>query len=129
MKKIKLTSGKFALVDDDMFEELNKFSWCLNGGYAIRGYSKNGKQAKLKMHRVIMNTPKGMDTDHIDNNKLNNQRNNLRVCTRSQNCMNRKKRSTPNLSSSFKGRLVFQVCLIRNIPGRLGISALVWRSI
>ena len=37
------------------------------------------------MHRVVMNTPKGMDTDHINGDKLDNRKCNLRVCTRSQN--------------------------------------------
>ena len=47
-----------------------------------------GKPKKLLMHRLIMNTPQGMDTDHINHNKLDNKRSNLRICTTSQNMMN-----------------------------------------
>jgi len=94
MKKIKLGGnngiGKFALVDDKDFEMLNEHRWhCLNKGYAIRKIRVDGKRTALLMHRLIMNTPEGMDTDHIDGNKLNNQKSNLRICTRSQNQMNR----------------------------------------
>jgi hypothetical protein len=91
MKEIKLTQGKVALVDDEDFEYLNQWKWHahkdrLNYWYAIRTVS--GK--RIPMHRQIMNTPKDRQVDHIDHNGLNNQRSNLRNCTRSQNQMNRK---------------------------------------
>lgn len=102
MKEIKLTQGKVTLVDDEDFEWLSQWKWCIgNDGYAVRAIRLNGKQKTLFMHRVVMNTPSGMDTDHKDRNKLNNQRSNLRVCTRSQNLMNSKKRV--NGHSKFKG--------------------------
>ena len=53
------------------------------------------------MHRVVVKTTKGMDTDHIDGDGLNNQRDNLRVCTHSQNIMNRGIQK--NSTSGFKG--------------------------
>ena len=53
------------------------------------------------MHRLLMNEPAGFDIDHIDHNKLNNQKNNLRIVTRSQNMMNRLKGK--NCSSIYKG--------------------------
>lgn len=102
MKKIPLTQGKFALVDDEDFDVLNKFKWCCNNwGYAMRNIQRNGIKSAIIMHREIMNTPKGMDTDHIDHNKLNNQKNNLRICTRRENQRNRKK--NVNGTSKFKG--------------------------
>lgn len=85
MKLITLTQGKKVIVDDIDFEFLNQWKWYLNKGYAVRGYSK-----RILMHRFIINTPKGMDTDHINGDKLDNRRNNLRVATRSQNMANRK---------------------------------------
>lgn len=105
MKQIPLTQGKFALVDDDMYDYLNQWSWFANrlGNtfYATRNEGKRPFRRKVFMHRVIMDTPKGMDTDHIDGNGLRNLRENLRNCTHAENARNRKK---PKGSfSGFKG--------------------------
>lgn len=98
MKRIKLTQGKFALVDDADYEMLNKWKWCaIKSGknfYAQRYHS-------IIMHREILQTPKGLETDHIDGNGLNNQRSNLRIATHSQNGKNRGKCN--NNTSGFKG--------------------------
>jgi hypothetical protein len=90
MKTIQLTRGKVAIVDDEDYESLSKHKWCFNIGYAARGVKKNGKQSRIWMHRVINKTPKGMVTDHIDGNGLNNQKSNLRSCTHYQNIHNTK---------------------------------------
>jgi hypothetical protein len=99
-KKIKLTRGQEAIVDDQDFEWLNQWMWYCNGdGYAAR---KPWSTKKLIfMHRLICNTPTGMITDHVDGNPLNNTRSNLRICTKSQNGMNRTKPS--NNVSGYKG--------------------------
>lgn len=98
MKQIPLTQGKFALVDDEDYEYLNQFNWVYHKGkkektaYAQR-YNKttNGKQSCLSMHREILGliTNDGVEADHKDGNGLNNQKTNLRIATRSQNCQNR----------------------------------------
>lgn len=103
MKQIKLSQGKVALVDDEDYEELNKYKWySYKGGntfYAGRNFNSNGKQKTIKMHRIIMNTPKEMETDHIDGNGLNNQKSNLRIVTHRQNGQNKR----INKSSRFVG--------------------------
>lgn len=107
MKKIKLTRGKFALVDNEDFEYLNQWKWhCTSTGYAAR--KRHVHDAKLKyhgvvifMHRLIMSTPEGMDTDHINSNSLDNRRSNLRICTHAENLRN--KRIQKNNKSGYKG--------------------------
>lgn len=103
MKMIPLSgekgAGKFVLVDDEDFERLNKWSWYYHAGYAARRKSPENKI--MMMHREIMMTPKGMDTDHKNNNRLDNRKDNLRICNRSQNNLNIGKR--PNNTSGYKG--------------------------
>lgn len=94
MKEIKLTKGKIALVDDDDFGFLNKWKWKYHLGYAIRrpyeGYVDGIKKTSvLFMHRLINDTPAGMDTDHINGDKLDNRRCNLRTASSGQNKQNR----------------------------------------
>jgi len=99
MKEIKLSQrgknkDKFvALVDDEDFEYLNQWNWCAakNGNtyYVQRSIRTKDKIITVKMHRVIMNTPNGIKTDHRDRNGLHCERHNLRNCTNAQNGANR----------------------------------------
>ncbi len=89
MKRISLTQGKFALVDDEDFERINQYKWYAGKNkrtyYAGRHFCS---RTTIRMHRVIMNAPKGMEVDHRDGNGLNNCKGNLRFCTQSQNQQN-----------------------------------------
>lgn len=109
MKEIRLTTGEVTMVDDEDFDELNAYKWEVGArGYATRRKQINKKRTVFLMHRIIMNTPVGMDTDHKDHNKLNNQKNNLRICTSGQNKMNRKKTNKVT-HSRFKGVTIKRV--------------------
>ncbi|MCY7423508.1 HNH endonuclease [Bacillus amyloliquefaciens] len=100
--KIQLSKGKVALVDADMFDYLNQWSWFYHeNGYAMRSYRKDGRYRKDRMHRVVVNAPSGFDVDHINGNKLDNRRENLRIATRSQN--NANKRMQSNNTSGYRG--------------------------
>ncbi len=83
-KKIPLSQGKFAIVDNDKFELLNQWKWFVYKGVTTLYAARNEKGRTIRLHRVIMNTPKGMDTDHRNGNGLDNRICNLLVCTRSQ---------------------------------------------
>jgi len=106
MKEIKLTRGLKAKVDDQDYEWLNQWKWSArksgNTFYATR-HSKtvNGKRHDIIMHRLILNVPKGMQTDHADTDGLNNQRYNIRVCTQRENAQNRKRYK--GSASQYKG--------------------------
>lgn len=107
MKEIPLTRGLVALVDDSDYDVLSSFKWRVSiHGYVVRtvGHPEAPTRKRhLPMHRFIMGLCFGdkFYVDHIDGNPLNNQRNNLRVCTPTQNQYNRKIGS--NNKSGFKG--------------------------
>jgi phage-related minor tail protein len=107
MQRIKMTNMEmYALVDDEDYKRLNKYKWRMNKrGYACTSVwlKGTGKGTVLLMHRLVLNTPKGMDTEHRDQNKLNNQKSNLRVATRSQNMMNVIRKNNPAAHSKYKG--------------------------
>lgn len=108
MKKIPLSKNRFAIVDDDDFEYLSRWSWQLGShGYAARttyvkgSGRKNQKNEHILMHRVVNKTPEGMLTDHINRDKLDNRKANLRTANKSLNSINRPVQ--PNNKSGHKG--------------------------
>ena len=107
MKEIQLTKGQVALVDDDMFDYLNQWKWYAseqkNGKfYAARKIKLNSKRTSIMMHRLIINnTDSKLHTDHINGITLDNRKINLRICTNSQNQMN--KNAQVNNKNGFKG--------------------------
>ena len=108
MKKIPLTKGKFALVDDDDFKKLSKYSWRYHRGgrceYARRVPLVNDSPDVanyFSMHRQILKAKCGTRIDHINGNGLDNRRSNLRYCNHSENICNR--RLNINNKSGFKG--------------------------
>lgn len=101
MKKITLTKGQFAIVDDADFEWLNQWKWHYSNGYAARTVKENGVKRTIFMHRLIAETPDGMFTDHINMDTLCNRRSNLRICSHAQNDAYRPKQI--NNTSGYKG--------------------------
>lgn len=101
MNKIELTQGKYTIIDDEDYKIFSKFKWCVSNGYAVRRVGGRKNQKTLLLHREIMKTAGAMDTDHINGDKLDNRRSNLRVVTRSQNMANVPKRV--NNKSGYKG--------------------------
>lgn len=106
MKIITLTKGMIAKVDDEDYEWLSKFSWYAhkerNKYYAVRKSKRSGgKQKMIYMHREILRSSVSMKCDHIDGDGLNNQKENLRVCTNQQNLMNRGPQQ--NNTTGYKG--------------------------
>lgn len=93
MKEIQLNKGFVTKVDDEDFEWLNKNKWNIQEGrnfYARR--TVTNKKITIYMHKEIAKKHGiiGENIDHIDRDFLNNQKSNLRGCTRSQNSKNRK---------------------------------------
>lgn len=101
--EVKLTRGLVTIIDAEDLELVSQYKWCAtrcvggNTDYATGRYE--GKNALL--HRVLLDAPDGMDVDHKNHNGLDNRRENLRLCTRSENLRNCRKRK--GCSSEYKG--------------------------
>ena len=96
--------GRYVMVDDEDFEYLNKWNWCFGARrYAARTVVKGykGKKITILMHRVVNKTPEGMDTCHLDNDGLNNQKHNLRTGTTCDNLQ--MAAGNKNTTSKYKG--------------------------
>lgn len=103
---IPLTKGMHALIDEEDFDKLEEFLWSARGYlkeriYATRGWEVKGKAYFTQIERVIISAPKGFVIDHINGNTLDNRKCNLRICTISENCKNR--RLNTNNTSGSKG--------------------------
>lgn len=119
MKLIDISTPKypntFAKVDDEDYEWLNQWKWRINaGGYAER--SVWGIKSSVLMHRLIIKPQPSEHVDHINRDKIDNRRQNLRACTVSQNLRNAFRNKT---SSGFKGvsfhkgskRFIARICV------------------
>lgn len=93
MKYIPVNNGKYrAKVDDADYEVLSKHKWYLTGHrYAGASYQKNRVRHYIYMHRAIMGANENDIIDHINGDCLDNRRDNLRVCSNSQNGLNAKR--------------------------------------
>ena len=109
MKEIYLTNSKdVVLVDDEDYKMLIQYKWSFykskrsKMGRAQTNIKINNKRTTLLLHHLIIKKPSNKkEIDHIDRNPLNNQKNNLRIVTHSQNMMN--KSNYKNSTSKFKG--------------------------
>jgi hypothetical protein len=94
MKEIILTRGLACIVDDGDYEWLSQFKWhATREGYASRGIQHPqdpGKWSRISMHRTIVGLGHGdpRAVDHINRNRLDNRRSNLRICIQAENNRN-----------------------------------------
>lgn len=135
MKRIPLTQGKFALVDDEDFEWLKQWKW--QAYKARRGhlwYAKhsinlgNGRFKKVAMQQLITGAVYPNIADHKDHDGLNNQRYNLRVCNYRQNAQH--SRIAAGTATGLKGvrfrkrNSTFEVYITK--PARKGNSPRIY---
>lgn len=117
MKTIPLSQGQVALVDDDDFAKLSKVKWYLRSGrslYAARMIHADGKRKIVYMHRMLMKPMNKQVVDHRNGNGLDNRRENLRLCTQSENQRNARLRRDNSVglkgvarySGKFRARIV-----------------------
>lgn len=103
---IPLSQGRFALVDENIAEQVNQRFWCAvvrrknNVRYALFRDQKSKKG--IFLHNWIMQVPEGKVVDHINGDGLDCRRINMRICLPAENKRNNGKWSSKT-SSQFKG--------------------------
>lgn len=86
----------FFLFDLEDYDKIKNYCWCFDkDGYLFT----MSDHKNIKMHRLILDCPKGLEIDHIHyiggrSTKNDNRKYNLRVCTHKENCTNRIDKST-----------------------------------
>jgi hypothetical protein len=91
---VPLTRGFFARIDAEDLEKVTRYSWNVSNGYAATTQGWGEYQERIGMHRLVTDCPKGMVPDHINADRLDNRKINLRICTPSENSK-RKQKKTP----------------------------------
>lgn len=86
------------MIDDRDLFLVSQYNWQADKDNVIKAHGKDGH---VLLSRLIMSAPKDMEVDHIDGNRLNNQRSNLRLATSAQNKCNRGPRK--DCKSGYKG--------------------------
>lgn len=99
-KRILLTQGRFAIVDESDYDYLSQMKW--NYSKTAHNYYARTKinGSNKYMHRIIMKEPDGLQIDHINGDTIDNRRCNLRICTNQENARNSKSRKG---KSKYKG--------------------------
>jgi hypothetical protein len=103
-KQINLNSGTIVLIDEADYESIKDYRWKLSSHGYITHQEWKGQRKKPKtfyLHRLIMNPNEGQLVDHINGDKLDNRRENLRLCDKGGNQRNRGKQA--NNTSGYKG--------------------------
>lgn len=117
MKLIPLSAGRgFAMVDDCDYERASAHKWRLARGYAMTGGGRlRGQKTEcIPLHRFILSPEPGQQLDHINRNRLDNRRSNLRVATGSQNQANTLSRTGKKYKGTtfHKASGKFQACIM-----------------
>ena len=100
-----LKDGTEFIFDIDDYEKVSKYYWSLNGnGYIFSSIMIDGNIYNIFLHVLIFGNKDGFEVDHIDRNKLNNRKNNLRYTTHIEN--NRNKNKQINNKAIALGRFI-----------------------
>jgi hypothetical protein len=102
MSEIILSNGQTALVSPEDYDRLNRYAWAMGGnGYAV---ARVDGVTTYMHHLVLPDVPSGMVRDHINRNRLDNRRENLRVVSMGHNTVNTSRKTTA--TSGYRGVIV-----------------------
>lgn len=77
-------------LDEEDYCKVAHMTWWLKPtGYVYTQTRGRKNRTSIYLHRLITGASKGQEIDHINRNPLDNRKENLRFCTRSQNNMNK----------------------------------------
>ena len=95
--------GIVVLFDDEDLELVSRHKWWIvPQGYAVTKIKRvDGSRRTIGMHRLILGDPATPATDHINRDRLDNRRANLRACSDSQN--NRNRPTAEGKTSAYRG--------------------------
>lgn len=97
--KVKLNDENYMLCDIEDWDRFKGHYWFINDtGYAVCETMKTGK---LRFHKLVTGTTAEVIIDHINRNKLDNRKCNLRIATKEVNGINRGLQS--NNTTGYKG--------------------------
>lgn len=93
------SEGDKATIDSEDYELVSGYKWGLmtqvRDGYTLKYVTASHHGKTVYLHRVITNCPRGKLVDHLNGDGLDNRRSNLKICTHSENQLNRKRGRTP----------------------------------
>lgn len=83
------------LFDAEDLSLVESRSWYADkDGYLVSCYYFDGRRRFVRFHRIVMDAKPGQVVDHINKNRADNRKCNLRCCKRSENDRNRSTYST-----------------------------------
>lgn len=95
--------GTGLLVDANISSALDKCNWHMTTkGYIEIRKTIKGKARSARLHRLIIGAKHGQQVDHINGNKLDNRKCNLRIVNNRDNSINRKVHREGKLAGSSK---------------------------
>jgi hypothetical protein len=90
--------GKSTVVDEETYYKYGRLKWFLSDtGYAMRRSETlgDGRRITQRLHRLVVDAPMGLVVDHLNGDRLDNRKRNLRICTQKDNANNRKHTAVP----------------------------------
>ena len=92
MKEVFAKNGERAIISDEDYPEIARHTWWTSAKRSSNGgfyFFTQVKGKTIYMHRMVMQATRGVEVDHINGDASDNRRDNLRLATRAQNCVNR----------------------------------------